>query len=96
MLTPPGRTMVDLIGTVPAESRLAIEADGPAQAWSGVQARTRFFIGRRSPDYYLPTARRLVTAMPHADIEVLPRMGHDALARASWHVVSSLLAFLVE
>jgi pimeloyl-ACP methyl ester carboxylesterase len=95
LLTPPGKTMAALLGTVPAEARLAFEADGPASAWTSVTAETRFFIGVRSPDYYAPMAQQLVAAMPHASIEMLPRLGHDALARASRRTVSSLAAFLV-
>lgn len=94
LLTPPGKTMARLFHTVPAEARLAFVADGPATQWSTVTAETRFFIGARSPDYYAPMARALVAAMSHADIEMLPRLGHDALARATRHTVTSLVAFL--
>lgn len=94
LLTPPGKTMARLIATVPAESRLAAEADGPADRWAAVTARTRFFIGARSPSYYAPTARLLARAMPHADVELIPRLGHDALARATRPVIESLTRFL--
>jgi pimeloyl-ACP methyl ester carboxylesterase len=94
LLTPEGRTMGRLIGTVPAETRLALEADGPPEQWAGVTARTRFYVGARGPDYYLPSAQRLVAAMPHADLEVVPRLGHDALARAPRALVASLTEFL--
>lgn len=94
LLTPEGRTMARLIDTVPAEARLTVEGDGPAEQWSGVAARTRFYIGARSPRYYLPTAQRLVEAMPDADVEVVPRLGHDALARAPQALVASLSEFL--
>ncbi|MFN8184639.1 MAG: alpha/beta hydrolase [Candidatus Nanopelagicales bacterium] len=94
LLTPPGRTMARLLHTVPAEARLALEANGPAYDWASVTAVTRFYIGARSPDYYLPTANSLVEAMPQASIEVVPRLGHDALARAGSGLVKSLGAFL--
>jgi len=94
LLTGPGRTLADLMPTVPAETRLALQADGPAAQWADVSATTRFFIGARSPDYYLPTAEKLVKAMPHASLEVVPRPGHDALARANKPVVDSLARFL--
>ncbi len=94
LLTPPGKTMARLFHTVPAEARLAFDADGPASDWSTVTAQTRFFIGARSPDYYAPMAEALVVAMPHASLVMLPRLGHDALARATRHTVSSLVAFL--
>ena len=94
LLTPPGRTMAELIGTVPPESRLAVADDGPASAWSSVTAATRFYIGARSPRYYEPTARKLVDAMPNATLEILPRFGHDAPARAGANLVASLATFL--
>jgi len=94
LLTPPGRTMTRLLHTVPAEARLALQADGPASDWSSVRAVTRFYIGAKSPDYYLPMANLLVEAMPHASLEVVPRLGHDALARAGSGLVASLGAFL--
>ena len=94
LLTPPGRSMADLISTVPPESRLAVDDDGPASAWSSVTAATRFYIGARSPRYYEPTARKLVDAMPNATLEILPRLGHDAPARAGANLVASLATFL--
>jgi pimeloyl-ACP methyl ester carboxylesterase len=94
LLTPEGRTMAGLIDTVPAEAVLAAQADGPAQQWADVTARTRFFFGARAPRYYLPSAQRLVEAMPHADVEVVPRLGHDAIARAPQALVASLSDFL--
>ena len=48
-------------------------------------AETRFYIGAKSPDYYGPIAQSLVQAMPHASIEMVPRLGHDAVARAVRH-----------
>jgi pimeloyl-ACP methyl ester carboxylesterase len=92
--TPPGKTMARLLPTVPAEDRLAFEADGPAGDWAAVAAQTRFYIGAQSPDYYLPIAQALVAAMPHAGLEVVPRLGHDAVARAGSGLVQSLTAFL--
>lgn len=94
LMTPPGKTMARLFPTVPAESRLAFEADGPASAWAAVTAETRFYIGARSPDYYVPIAEALVHAMPNASIEMVPRLGHDALARAGSGLVRSLSEFL--
>lgn len=94
LLTPPGKTMAKLLPTVPAESRLAFEADGPASDWATVSAKTRFYIGAKSPDYYLPIAQALVRAMPHASIEMVPRLGHDAVARAGSSLVQSLSEFL--
>lgn len=94
VMTPPGRTMARLIATVPAEASLVVSADGPASLWAGVDARTRFFIGERSPDYYLPTARALAATMPRADVETIRGQGHDAVARASHGVVESLVRFL--
>lgn len=94
MLTPEGRTMANLISTVPAESRLAADADGAAGQWASVTATTRFYIGARSPAYYLPAARALASAMPDASVESLPRLGHDALARAPRNLVASLAEFL--
>ena len=94
MLTPPGRTMAALLPTVPAESRLAVEGDGPASQWSGVAARTRFYIGERSPAYYLTAARQLAAVMPDASVEVIPRLGHDAVARAGTTLIDSLTQFL--
>jgi pimeloyl-ACP methyl ester carboxylesterase len=94
LLTPPGRTMAALLPTVPAESRLAVQGDGPATQWSGVAARTRFSIGQRSPGYYLTSARQLVAVMPDASVEIIPRLGHDAVARAGANLVDSLTRFL--
>lgn len=94
MRTGPGRTMVELVGTVPPETRFVVQEDGPAARWSGVTATTRLFVGARSPRYYLPAARALAAAMPDADVEVVPRLGHDAVARAPWPVVASLASFL--
>ncbi len=94
LLTSPGKTMARLLHTVPAECRLAFEANGPASSWASVTAETRFYIGARSPDYYLPIAHALVEAMPHASIELVPRLGHDALARAGSSLVKSLSNFL--
>lgn len=94
MRTGPGRTMVELVGTVPPETRMVAQQDGPADRWSAVTATTRFFIGARSPGYYLPAARALATALPDADVEVLPRLGHDAVARAPQGLVDSLATFL--
>ena len=88
--------MARVLPTVPSEARLAAAADGPATIWADVAARTRFFIGGGSPDYYLPSAQRLVVAMPDANLEVIPRLGHDAMARATKHVVASLSQFLSE
>ena len=95
LLTPPGRTMADLIVTVPPEAKLAAADDGPASAWTCVAAATRFYIGARSPKYYASAARKLVAAMPTASLEIVPRLGHDALARASAQVVTSLTEFLL-
>lgn len=94
LLTPEGRTMAHLIGTVPAEARMALEADGPPEQWADVTARTRFYIGARGPRYYQPSAERLIGAMPHADLEVVPRLGHDAFARAPRALMGSLAEFL--
>lgn len=94
LLTPEGRTMARLIPTVPAESRLAADADGPAEQWTGVTATSRFYIGARSPAYYLSAARALATVMLDASVETIPRLGHDALARAPRALVSSLAEFL--
>jgi len=80
--------------TVPAETRLAIEAGGPASDWATVVADTRFYIGATSPKYYLPMAEALVREMPHASIEIVPRLGHDAIARAGSGLVKSLVQFL--
>ena len=55
---------------------------------------TRFFIGANSPDYYLPSAQRLLAVMPDASIALLPRLGHDHLARANRTVVDALVRFL--
>ena len=96
LLTPPGKTMARLFPTVPAESRLAFEADGPASDWATVTAETRFYIGAKSPDYYVPIAEALVRAMPHASIEMVPRLGHDAVARAGSGLVKSLSRFLAD
>ncbi len=94
MRTGPGRTMVELVGTVPPESRFVEQEDGPAEQWAGVTATTRIFIGARSPRYYLPAAQSLAGALPSAEVEVLPRLGHDAVARATWPVVDTLASFL--
>ncbi|TXH41990.1 MAG: alpha/beta hydrolase [Actinobacteria bacterium] len=95
LLTPPGKTMARLLHTVPAEVQPAFEADGPASDWADVKAaETRFYIGAKSPDYYLPMAQQLVRAMPNASLEVIPRLGHDALARAGAKLVASLARFL--
>lgn len=94
LLTPPGRTMADLLPTVPGESHLSFDADGPATQWSNIGAATRFFIGERSPAYYEPIARKLAGAMAQADVEMVPRHGHDAIARASSQLVESLAHFL--
>jgi pimeloyl-ACP methyl ester carboxylesterase len=94
LLTPPGKTMARLLPTVPPESRLALAGDGPASAWANVTVTTRFFIGANSPDYYLPSAQRLLAVMPDASIELLPRLGHDHLARANRAVVDALVRFL--
>ncbi len=94
LLTPPGKTMVRLLPTVPAESRLAFEVDGPASDWATVTSETRFYIGAKSPDYYVPIAEALVRAMPNASIEMVPRLGHDAVARAGSSLVKSLSQFL--
>jgi pimeloyl-ACP methyl ester carboxylesterase len=94
LMTPPGKTMAEYFWTVPGEARLAEAADGPAANWAGVRARTRFYIGARSPGYYAPTARRLAAVMPDADVEMIPRLGHDALARAPRRLVDSLVRFL--
>lgn len=93
-LTAPGRTLVRLIATVPAEAAMVAAADGPAAQWSDVPARTRFYIGARSPQYYLPTARALADAMPDADVETVPSLGHDAVARAPRGLVRDLSDFL--
>lgn len=94
LLTPQGKTMARLFPTVPAEARLAAAADGPASDWADVTAETKFFIGGGSPHYYLPSAQRLAEAMPHASVEVIPRLGHDAVARATKNVVTALTRFL--
>jgi pimeloyl-ACP methyl ester carboxylesterase len=94
LLTPPGRTMARLLPTVPAEDRLAFDADGPASDWATVASETRFYIGEKSPDYYEPIAQALVHAMPHASLEMVPRLGHDAVARAGAGLVKSLSEFL--
>lgn len=94
MMTPPGKTLARLLPTVPAETKLAIAADGAASQWAGITAATRFYIGARSPDYYLPCARQLVAVMPDADIETIPKLGHDALARAPKSLMESLARFL--
>ena len=91
----PGKTMARLLHTVPAEVQPAFEADGPASDWADVKAaETRFYIGAKSPDYYPPMAQQLVRAMPNASLEVIPRLGHDALARAGAKLVASLARFL--
>lgn len=94
LLTSPGKTIARLFPTVPAESRLAFEADGPPSDWATVTAETRFYIGAKSPDCYVPIAEALVHAMPHASIEMVPRLGHDAVARAGSGLVKSLSEFL--
>ena len=94
MATPAGRSMVELLPTVPAEAKLASAADGPAEQWSDITVPTRFFIGARSPDYYLPTAERLAVAMPDATVEVIPKLGHDAIARAPRGLIAALAGFL--
>ena len=94
LLTPPGKTMARLFPTVPPESRLALAGDAPASAWADVTVETRFFIGANSPDYYLPSAQRLVAVMPDASLQVLPRLGHDHLARANHTVLEALTGFL--
>jgi pimeloyl-ACP methyl ester carboxylesterase len=94
VMTPPGRTMARLIATVPAEAAMVVAADGSAAQWSGVQTRTRLYIGERSPDYYLPTARALAEAMPDADVKTIPSLGHDAVARAPRSLVLELAGFL--
>jgi pimeloyl-ACP methyl ester carboxylesterase len=96
LLTAPGKTMATLMPTVPAEDRLAFAADGPASDWATVTAQTRFYIGEKSPDYYEPISQSLVRAMPHASIEMVPRLGHDALARAGAGLVKSLSGFLAD
>ncbi|MEZ5116643.1 MAG: hypothetical protein R2737_10280 [Candidatus Nanopelagicales bacterium] len=55
---------------------------------------TRFYVGARSPDYYLPSARALAAVMPAASVEVIPKLGHDAVARAPKDLVASLVDFL--
>lgn len=95
LLTPPGKTMARLLHTVPAEVQPAFDADGPASDWADVKAaETRFYVGAKSPDYYLPMAQQLVRAIPNASLEVIPRLGHDALARAGSKLVASLSSFL--
>ncbi|MEZ5186577.1 MAG: alpha/beta hydrolase [Candidatus Nanopelagicales bacterium] len=96
LLTPPGRTLGRLLPTVPAETRLALQGDGPANQWATVSATTRFYIGERSPDYYLPMARKLQAVMPDASVEIIPRLGHDAVARAGAKLVESLGHFLAD
>ncbi len=93
MLTPPGRTMAGLLPTVPAESRLSLEGDGPASQWSTVSARTRFYIGEHSPAYYMTAVTSLLRVMKDASVEVIPRLGHDAVARAGGNLVESLNRF---
>lgn len=87
-------TEVADLATVMPETRLALAGDSPASAWADVTVQTRFFIGANSPDYYLPSAQRLVAAMPDASMQVLPRLGHDHLARANHTVIEALTGFL--
>lgn len=94
LLTRPGKTMARLFPTVSAEDRVAFAADGPASDWATVTAETRFYIGAKSPDYYVPIAQALVHAMPRASIEMVPRLGHDAVARAGSGLVKSMSEFL--
>ena len=94
LLKPPGKTMARLLHTAPDEIKLAFAADGPASDWASVTAKTRFYIGAKSPDYYLPIATALAEVMPDATVEVVPRLGHDALARAGSALVTSLSRFL--
>ena len=92
--TPPGKTMARLLPTVPAESRLAVEADGPASAWASISSAVRFFVGERSPGYYRPSVEALAGVMPSADVEIVPRQGHDGIARAPKSLVASVTEFL--
>ena len=52
------------------------------------------YIGERSPAYYLTAVRQLVAVMTDASVEVIPRLGHDAVARAGTNLVDSLNQFL--
>lgn len=71
-----------------------IDANDPPSGWAGVDAATRFDIGERSPAYYAPIAKELVAAMPNPTIEMVPRQGHDGIARAPKALVGSVAKFL--
>lgn len=66
LLTSPGKTPSRLFPTVPAETRLASVAGGPASYWATVTAETHVFAGARSPDCHAPMAEVLVQAAPRS------------------------------
>ncbi|MEU4420897.1 alpha/beta hydrolase [Actinoplanes sp. NPDC024001] len=91
--TPIGRMMGELLPTTLDEAALIHDHDGPPEQWSGVEAEVLLACGAAGPPYYRPSIEALAAVMPHARTLVVPRAGHDALARAPQHLVDALADF---
>ena len=89
-----GRTMGSLLASTLDESRAVVEHDGPASAWSDVDAEVLLAYGTAGPPYYAPLNAALGAALPRAHVLPVGRAGHDGINRAPDRLVVPLARFL--
>lgn len=91
--TPLGKELSKLLPTGPAEIRAVIAADAEAKGFDELPLETLFLVGGASPEYFGEAARRLDGVLPASDIDVLPKLAHDAPTRPAKPLVDRLAEF---
>ena len=91
--TPIGRTMGELLPSTLDESQEVRRHDGPAAAWSGIDADVLLTYGTAGPPYYVTLNDELARALPHARVVPVRGSGHDGLNRAPHRLVEPLVEF---
>lgn len=90
---PVGKVLSRLLPTGPAEIRAVVAADAEAKGFDELPLETLFLVGGASPEYFGEAARRLDGVLPASDIDVLPKLAHDAPTRPAKALIDRLAEF---
>lgn len=76
--SPIGRTWLEVLPTVVAETRVVRDGDGPAEDYSTISSDVLLLAGTRSPGYFRRACEDLADALPQARQAMIPRASHNA------------------
>jgi pimeloyl-ACP methyl ester carboxylesterase len=93
-VTAPGREWRTMLASAVVEAREVLAHDGPAAAYSGIDADVLLLTGARSPGYFGRAADALTPVVAGSRHVVVPAAGHNAINVAAAPLVGLLVRFL--